>query len=160
MFKHLHTKLLFLNCIMFISTAVISEPDDVTVCEGRSTTFTCVLDSSISSDDVQWHRLLRDTGTTETIGTQLEGFTVHLLPGMGNFTTTLNITNARESYTGYYWVRLPSDVCNVSLTVSAGTYVFYMLHIMFYNMPIFSNIVPVVILKGQCVGIVYSSEAV
>ena len=42
---------------MLISTTVISKPDDVTVCEGGSTTFTCVLDSSISSDDVQWYRL-------------------------------------------------------------------------------------------------------
>ena len=33
-------------------------------------------------------------------------------------TSSLTITNARKSYTGYYWVRLPSDdVCNVSLTV-------------------------------------------
>ena len=40
---------------MLISAAVISEPDDVTVWEGRSTTFTCVLDSSIRSDDAVWY---------------------------------------------------------------------------------------------------------
>ena len=35
--------------------------------------------------------------------------------------TSLTITNAIESYTGFYWVILPSDVaCNVSLTVIAG----------------------------------------
>ena len=108
------------NFIMFISTAVISEPDDATVCEGESTIFTCVLDSSISSDGVQWYRLLKDTGTTERLG-GLKDFTVVSLPGADNFTTTLNITNAIKSYTGYYWVRSSSaNVCNASLTVSAG----------------------------------------
>ena len=102
---------------MLISTTVISEPDDVTVCEGGSTSFSCVLDSSINSDDVQWYRLLKDAVTTERIG-RLEGFTVVPIPSQNGFNTTLYITNAIKSYTGYYWVRLPSDdVCNVSLTV-------------------------------------------
>ena len=52
---------------MFISTTVISEPNDVTKCEGegRSTTLSCVLDNSIESDDVQWYRLIKDTGKTK-----------------------------------------------------------------------------------------------
>ena len=38
---------------MLISTTVISEPDDVMVCEGKSATFTCVFrDSSTNSNDV------------------------------------------------------------------------------------------------------------
>ena len=38
-------------------------------------------------------------------------------------TTTLTITNAIKSYTGYYWVRLPSgDVCNVSVTTGRSTW--------------------------------------
>ena len=38
-------------------------------------------------------------------------------------TSSLTITNAVKSYTGYYWVRLPSDdVCNVSLTVGTSKY--------------------------------------
>ena len=104
-------------CISIFST-VISEPDDVTVCEGRSATFTCVLDSSISSDDVQWYRLLKDTGTTEMVDPQ--GSNIHLTTSTINnaISSSLTITNAIKSYTGYYWIRLSSDdVCNVSLTV-------------------------------------------
>ena len=100
---------------------VISESDDVTLCEGGSTSFTCVLDSSISSDGVQWYRLLKDTDTTEMAVPQ--GSNIHLTTSTINntLTTNLTITNAIKSYTGYYWVRLPSDdVCNVSLTVTTG----------------------------------------
>ena len=114
--------------ITFVSTAVISEPDDVTVCEGRSTTFTCVLNGSMTSDDVQWYRLLKDTGTTEKLGTLKDSdFTVVPLPSMNNFTTMLYIANARKSYTGYYWVSSSlGDVCNTSFTVSTGIlYVVY-----------------------------------
>ena len=101
----------------FTFYVVISEPDDVTVCEGRSTTFTCVLDGSISSGDVQWYRLLKDTGTTKRIGR----FTVDPIGGQNSFATRLYIINARRSRTGYYWVKLPSDdVCNVSLTVATS----------------------------------------
>ena len=99
---------------------VISEPDDVTVCEGGSTTFTCVLqDNNISSNDVQWYRLLRDTGTSEMVDI------MDVLNHTNNsLTTSLTITNTIKSYTGYYWVRLPSDdVCNVSLTVLTSTYI-------------------------------------
>ena len=100
---------------MLLLTTVISEPDDVTVCEGRSTTFTCVLDSSISSDDVQWYRLIMDTSTTVMVDSN-----IYLTTSIINNTliSSFTITNAVISYTGYYWVRLPSgDVCNVSLTV-------------------------------------------
>ena len=106
--------------ICFYST-VISEPADVTVCEGRSTSFTCVLNSSIGSNDVQWYRLLKDTGITEMADPK--GSNIHLTTSTINNTLTSNltITNAIESYTGYYWIRLPSDdVCNVSLTVATS----------------------------------------
>ena len=66
--KFSHYTVLFIY--VHASTTVISEPDDVTVCEGRSTTFTCVLDSSISSDDVQWYRLIMDTSTTVMVDPQ------------------------------------------------------------------------------------------
>ena len=105
---------------MFIFTAVIREPDDVTVCERRSTSFTCVVNSSISSGDVQWYRLLKDTGTAERLG-RLDDFTVVPITGQNSFNTSLYIFNVIQSYTGYYWVRLPSDdVCNVFLTVTTS----------------------------------------
>ena len=98
-------------------TTVISEPDDVTMCEGRTTSFTCVFNGSITSGDVQWYRLLKDSGTTERLG-RLGDFTAVPIGGQNSFTTILYIFNTRKSYTGYYWVRSPlGDVCNTSFIV-------------------------------------------
>ena len=107
------------TCNVFCTT-VISEPDDVTVCEGETqTTFTCVLDSSISSADVQWYRLLKDTGTKERVEHHESDTNVISVSNQDNFTTTLYITNAIRSYTGYYWVGTSLfSVCNASLTVT------------------------------------------
>ena len=109
---------------------VISEPDDVTVCEGKSTTFTCVLDSSISSDDVQWYRLIEDTSTAEMVDLQGNNFDLTTSTINNTINSSLNITNAIKSYTGYYWVRLPSDdVCNASLTVKPSMWVKLNVHL-------------------------------
>ena len=109
--------------VYYLPTAVISEPDDVTVFEGRPTTFTCILDGSISSDDVQWYRLIMDTSTAERIN---QSNNINFITAVINNTlnSSLTITNAVKSYTGYYWVRLPSDdVCNVSLTVGTSMWI-------------------------------------
>ena len=94
---------------------MISEPDDVTVCEGEGAVFTCVLNSDIRSDDVQWYRFIKDTSTTVMVDPNGENIT-HT-----NWSTTsssLTITNAIKSYTGYFWVGTPSlYICNASLTV-------------------------------------------
>ena len=112
---------------MFISATVIDEPDDVTVCEGASsTTLSCVFNSSISSDDVQWYRILKDTGTTERLG-RVDDFTVVPITGVDRFTTSLYIFNARRSYTGNYWVSSPvGDVCDTSFIVSTGICIYWM----------------------------------
>ena len=103
---------------VYLSTVVISKPDDVIVFEGRSTTFTCVLDGSITSDDVQWYRLIKDTNTTEIVHQQDSSIDSSSSTINNALTTTLTITNATKSHTGYYWVELPSlNVCNVTLTV-------------------------------------------
>ena len=101
---------------MFISTTVISGPDDVTVCEGASPIiFICVLDSNISKDDAQWYILLPNTSISNAQG---DNMIVVPITDENSFTTRLFIFDATKSHTGYYWVRLPSDdVCNVSLTV-------------------------------------------
>ena len=126
---------------------MISQPDDVTICEGEGAVFTCVLNSNIRSDDVQWYRFIKDTSTTVMIdpnggnidflirtienevinstsnnGTVNNGSSVPM--NNGNTSSSLTITNARKSYTGYFWVRTPSlNVCNASLIVLTGTYV-------------------------------------
>ena len=112
---------------LYPSFTVISEPDDVTVCEGGSTTFTCALDSSISSDDVQWYRLIMDNSTTVMVNGQRDDVIIIPFVKKGSLATTLYIFNTTKSYTGYYWVRLPfDDVCNVSLTVLTSMQILYM----------------------------------
>ena len=128
MFTCLHTKLLgsvTFYTYDFCLYTVISEPDNVTVCEGESTTLTCVLNDSLSIDDVEWYRLIKGTSTAQRVSRAGDDFIDVPVPDdyHNKFTTTLYIFNARRSYTGYYWVRLPyDDVCNVSLTVSTGLF--------------------------------------
>ena len=109
-----------------ISTIVISQSDDVTICEGKGAVFSCVLnttDADINNTNVQWYRLIMDTGTTEFIYQRSSSIRFTVSTINNTLTSSLTITNARKSYTGYYWVRLPSDdVCNVSLTVVTSTY--------------------------------------
>ena len=56
----------------YLCITVINQPDDVTVCEGRSTTFTCVLDVTDIKyySAVQWYRLIKDNGTTVMVDPQ------------------------------------------------------------------------------------------
>ena len=86
--------------------------------------FTCVLNTTnnnINSDDVQWYRLVKDTGIIEMV--DLQDSNIHFTTSTINNTLTnqLTITSASKSYTGYYWVGTPSSiVCNVSLTVTTS----------------------------------------
>ena len=86
--------------------------------------FTCVLNGNISSDDVQWYRFIKDTSTTEMVdpnGGNINFLTHDHTHTIGGTNSTLTITNAIKSYTGYFWVRTPSlNVCNASLTVLAS----------------------------------------
>ena len=76
------------------------------------------MDSSISSDDVQWYRLIIDTNTAVMVDVQRDDMIIIPFVDEYSLTTTLHIFNTRQSYTGYYWVRSPYGVfCNVSLTV-------------------------------------------
>ena len=104
---------------------MISEPDDVTKCEGREAVFICVLsrNSITRSEDMQWYRLIQDTGTTEMINSSEENITISTHTG-NTVNSSLTITNVRHSHTAYYWAGLPSyDVCNVSLTITTSMHV-------------------------------------
>ena len=105
----------------FVSTTVISQLDNVTTCEGRGAVFTCVLNSNIRSDDVQWYRFIKDTSTTEMVDPNGENINF-LIRTIGNTTnSSLTITNVMKSYTGNFWVGTPSlNVCNASLTVTTS----------------------------------------
>ena len=113
-----------ISLIICISTTVISQPDDATTCEGDGAVFTCVLNSNIRSDDVQWYRFIKDTSTTEMVDPNGENINF-LTHTNGSTNSSLTITNAIKSYTGYFWVGTPSlNVCNASLTVGTSMYVY------------------------------------
>ena len=96
---------------------MISQPDDVTTCEGRGAVFTCVLNSNIRSDDVQWYRFIKDTSTTEMVDPNGENINFLTSTNASTINSSLTITNAIKSYTGYFWVGTPSlNVCNVTFT--------------------------------------------
>ena len=110
-----------------ISIVAVDERDDITICEGGTVVFDCVLNTAntnISSDDVHWYRFIKNIGITEMInpnGTDIMFTTNHSGKVL---TTTLTITNAVRSHTGYYWVQSPSDdTCNVSLTVGRSMWI-------------------------------------
>ena len=107
---------------LYVSITGISEPD-VIVCEGGGAGFSCELNTSntnISDNDVQWYRLIKDTGTIEKI--MMNSSITFITNTIENVsTTTLNITNAERSFTGYYWAKSQStDICNVSVTVGTS----------------------------------------
>ena len=106
-------------------TTVISQPDDVTICEGEGAVFTCVLSSNIRSDDVQWYRFIKDASTTKMVDPNGENIKIMNHTNGSTINSSLTITNAIKSYTAYFWVGTPSlNVCNVSLTVRTNMVVF------------------------------------
>ena len=97
---------------MFLLAPVISEPDNVTVCEGGTAVFSCVL---------QWYRFIKSTSTIEPVDQHGESinFITHTTGNAIN--STLIIINANTSHNGYYWVGTPSSgACNASLTVATS----------------------------------------
>ena len=115
-----------------LSITVISKPDDVTVCEGEEAVFTCVLNTTnknINRSDVQWYRLVKDTGITEMVDQQ--GSNIHFNTSTINNTmnSQLTITSASKSHTGYYWVGAPSfNACNASLTELTSMLTQFLIH--------------------------------
>ena len=103
-----------------ISSTVISEPDNVTVCEGKATTLTCALSNNIGGD-VQWYRFIMDTSITEVVDPE-DDQSINIFTHTGNtLNSSLTITDAVKSYSGYYWVETSYfNACNVSLTVLAS----------------------------------------
>ena len=140
-----------MHIICLFSTIVISKPDDVIVCEGKEevAAFTCVLNTTnnITSSDVQWYRLVKDTGITEMVDQQ--GNNIHFTTSTINNTLTsqLTITSASKSHTAYYWVGTPSfNVCNVSLTVTTSMLIqFLMPHTSYtYNSKLKLNLLHII----------------
>ena len=116
--------------LFFISTTVMSEPDDITTCIGERAVFTCVLnttDSNITNNDVQWYRFIKSNSTTVMVDQHGESINFITHTTGNTINSTLIITNTRTSYNGSFWVGTRSSgVCNASLTVlvvETSTYV-------------------------------------
>ena len=103
---------------------MISEPDDVNTCEGKRAEFTCILNNNIRSDEVQWYRFIKDTSTTVMVDPNGENINFITYTNENTTSSSLTITNAIKSSTGYFWVGTPSlNVCNASLTVLTSMFV-------------------------------------
>ena len=107
---------------MFVFTVVIRETnqsDDLTTvitCQGWRTEYTCELNSNINSNGVQWYRLMRDTSRPVMVVS--DGVDINFVTTDEN--TTLAINNTQQSYNGYYWVNVASQIfCNASFTVTS-----------------------------------------
>ena len=112
---------------MFYPSIVISKPDDVTVCEGDRAVFTCLLNSNIRSDEVQWYRFIKDTSTTVMVdpdGDNINFITDTITIG-SKTNSSLTITNVTKSYTGHFWIKTSdsSFICSTSLTVKTSMYI-------------------------------------
>ena len=91
--------------------------------------FTCVLNTTdtniTTNNDVQWYRFIKSTGTTVMV--DQHGKSISFITNTtGNTTTsTLIVTNARTSHTGYFWLETPScNVCSAAVIVKEiGMYV-------------------------------------
>ena len=120
---------------VYLHAIGISEPCNVTICEGRSGTFTCTL-VNVSGEnntgeimEIQWYRFIKDARELEPVIPN--GRNISFIRSIINktaITTSLTITNATESNTGYYWVGKPggyvADCKNISLTVTTSMYVY------------------------------------
>ena len=117
MYVYICCKKRFLGEIIFIT--VISEPqndNNVTICDGDEVAFSCTLNSNAGV--VQWYRYTKNT--TETVDPNGENTLILTQTGI-TMDTSLTITNARKSNTGYYWVGTSfRSVCFVSLIVTTS----------------------------------------
>ena len=106
-----------------ISTAVITQPDDINICEGKGAVFTCVLVCNATNYDVQWYRFIKSNSTTVMVDRHGESINFINITTGNTIKTSLNITNAKTSYNGYFKLEpSPFNVCNASLSVGTSTY--------------------------------------
>ena len=81
---------------------------------------------NITSDDVQWYRLIKNTSTTVMVVSNGGNFNIMNHSNESITSSSLTITNVIKSYTGYFWVGTSSlNVCNASLTVTTSKFVCY-----------------------------------
>jgi len=86
--------------------------------------FTCVLNTTntnIRYNDLYWYRFIKGTSTSEILDPYEDSINFLIYTTGTIINSSIIINNARQSYTGYYWMGTPfSNVCNVSLNVLTG----------------------------------------
>ena len=91
---------------MYIVT-VITQPDNITVCEGGTAVFTCemdILNVDVSLVEVKWLRTREDQNLNITVNTQgLRRLNVNNSISQGTLTSAFVITDVRSSDIGPYW---------------------------------------------------------
>ena len=112
-----------------VNVTVITQPDNITVCEGGTAVFTCVMDIlnvSINTEDINWWRIRIDhKGLTEITET-VTRYTISNDINGHELTSALMITNVRLGDMGPYWPGLIDDnqLCSMAfLSTVNGTYV-------------------------------------
>ena len=100
---------------------VITPPNHVTICEGQDAVFTCVLHRSISETDVVWYYgSMQSINATKIVREDRRN--VSFTMSNNTVSSSLFISNATQSYTGFYWIEISTfDVCNASLAVLTST---------------------------------------
>ena len=108
---------------MFVFITVISQPDDATICKGEELVFTCVLNLTNNHTrytDLEWYKFT-NASNIEVLDPYEERINFLIRTAGNTISSSLNITNAINSYTGYFWIGTSSfNVCNVSLTVGTS----------------------------------------
>ena len=123
-------KNIFLLLIYVVT--VITQPDNITVCEGGTAVFTCEMDSlnvNVSLVDAKWWRTREDQNLVNfTINTYaLARLNVNNSISQGALTSALIITDVRSTDIGSYWCVLKiTDELVISsnmafLNISNGT---------------------------------------
>ena len=102
---------------------MISHPDDAIVCKGRDAVFTCVLNVTNSNTrytDLEWYKLT-NASKIELLDPYEERINFLIRTSGNTISSSLNITNAINSYTGYFWIGTSSfSVCNVSIAIGTS----------------------------------------
>ena len=100
---------------------VITPPNHVTICEGQDAVFTCVLHRSISETDVVWYyESMQSINAAKIVREDRRN--VSFTMSNNTVSSSLFISNATQSYTGFYWIEISTfNVCNASLAVLTST---------------------------------------
>ena len=108
---------------MFLNfrTVVITPSNHVTICEGQDAVFTCAFHRNISETDVAWYYgSMQSINDTEIVWEDRRN--VSFTMSNNTVSSSLFISNATQSYTGFYWIEISTfNVCNASLAVLTST---------------------------------------